>query len=241
MSIVLNFSETVNHGKDTFQFGQICDRGFTNEDIIKMFNVIANRDNVELHNIKTILPQSIYDIDEAYVLIMKNYFQREATELLQILTTDNSIQWDTHRIKNGSFVENTLGYKLVFASLDVHKVPFSLEENRGTVYNINSIESLKDLHFTLQMTLGGPLFVEATYLHSQNCTYHQTKDRKKVILMCIGESLRLNFCWYHLSQKVSDVYTIILKHGEMAILSEYAAGLIKNISSRVYLKYSICT
>lgn len=249
-SFIVTFSDIVSHGNGMRQFGVHNESGFKNEDLLKMYSVLTPG-TAELHNIKSILPQTLYDIPDAYVLIMRNYFKNEADNLWNIFNTNESsnqngeitgIQWDNERVHNNKLVENKLNKKLLFLNLgDSYKYPISVNENRGTIYNYQKIPTLRNLNAIFENTMCGPLQIEGTMYYNTNECYiplHQEKEKWKIINLCVGQSIPINFIWFHQNVKVSKTYSILLNHGDLCLISENAAGVVKEQKTRLFIKNS---
>lgn len=250
-SFIVTFSDIVSHGSGMKSFGVHNEGGFKNEDLLKMHSVLKPGTS-ELHNIKTILPQTLYDIPDVYVLIMRNYFVNESNNLWNIFNTIESsnqngeitgVQWDDERIHNNKLVKNKLNKKLLFLDLsDSYKHSISITENRGTIYNYQKIPALKNLHTIFESTMCGPLQIEGTMYYNTNECYtplHQEKEKWKIINLCVGKSIPINFIWFHQTERVSNPYSILLNHGDLCLISEFAAGVVKEKQTRLYLKSSI--
>lgn len=249
-SIHLLFSDVASHGEKMEKIGLICDSGFTNENIITYYNNL-NSENVCIYNVKSVLPQTLYQIPDCYVLVMKGYFSEISDSLLTTLSTPESssdsfitgVNWDTKRVTISGLSDNVLGYKLVFADLGHNwKYNFSQSENRGTIYNSSLIPSLNLMQSILQNEVGYLPVVEATYYYNNQLCYtplHKTNNRKKIVGLGLGSTIPLQFVWYHSKQRCSDSFSIPIEHGDLYIISEAAAGISKEKQTGLYLKYGI--
>lgn len=253
VSIHLTFCETAKHGKDMQSIGTICDSGFTNEHLLWYNNNLNQPDNVKIYNVKDSLPSTLYQIPDCYVLVIKGYFKDQSDDLLRTLLTQESsdgssitgVNWDCHRIVNDKILENKLGYKLLFCDLgNSWKYPFSTREKRGTIYNSRMIPSLFSVQSVLEKQLGVLSVVDATYYYNINDCFtplHQVKDRKKFVGLGLGATVPLQFKWFKDSIQCSDTTSIQIEHGDLYIISESAAGMIKEKQTKLYLKFGIGT
>ena len=250
-SFRLTFSDVVSHGQGMEQFGIPVSSGFNNNELCSMSSILPH-EKIELHNIKSILPTTLYDIPDIMVLIMRGFFNDEANNILKVLSSsensDNDgnivgLQWDTQRVKNGKIVENRLSNKLVFYDLmGNYKYPSDFSQNRGTIYNYKKIPALNNLHKVLFSTMGAGMGIEAdSFPNIQECyiPMAQEKIKRKNIGMILGSDFPLHFRWYHNQQSCSDLYTINLKHGDLYILSDDAAGYQKELKTKLYLKHGL--
>lgn len=251
MTTILTFSDIVSHSENMYHFGYPSGTTFRNEDILKMYNALQSV-NTELHNIKTILPRCLYDIDDVYLLIVRNYFSDDCCKLNNIFCSPENIdnegfitgvEWDGYRIHKNKTVENTINRSLLFMNLNYdYKIPFNLQSNHGTIYNILKIPLLIKMNNIFEQAMYGPLLCEAyNYPNKEHCYSPMKKEnnRSKIIKVCVGESTCINFRWYKQSTKVSDIYSIQLNNGDLCIFSDSAIGFNKDKKTCLHVKYSI--
>lgn len=247
-SFRLIFSDIVSHGPGMQQFGTPVSYGFSNEEMLQMLSMLP-KDQTEMHNLKNFLPNTLYNISDTFVLIIKNFFNDDSNNILSVLSSseasDNEfitgVNWDKERIHNGKLVNNKLCNKLVFYDLNNDfKLPLSLFQNIGTIYNYRKIPSLHKVQQIISSSMGTGLFVEAENFYNLNECYvpmNQEKNKRKNVGLILGNDFPLHFCWYHNQQKCSDIYTINLRHGDLYILSDNAAGFNKESKTKLYLKH----
>lgn len=235
-TIMLTFSDIVSHGPNMFQFGEFSGTTFNNEDII---NIHLANPNSEIHNIKNVLPKTLHDVEDSYLLIIRGFFNNDCIELYDELM---KLTWDTHRIKDKTYVENKLGYKLVFMDMyDTQVFHQNIETKNGTVYNHRFISPLNRITLFLENTLCGPLLSEGTLFYDRsicNTPIFRENKRRKVIKVCVGNSITITFKWFKGSMIVSDDYNITLNNGDLCIFSENAIGYHKDSKTKLYNKYS---
>lgn len=251
-SFHLLFCDVANHGDGMQKVGNICDSGFTNENLLRYYQNLTPG-KASIYNIKDCLPTTLYQIPDCYVLVIKDYFKDQVDEIQKILSTKESsdesgitgVNWDTERISGLKLLHNKLGNKLIFCELDNNwKYPFSPHQNVGTIYNTRFIPSLFSIQRELQNQLGYLPVIDGTYFYDLNECYtpfHQVKDRKKLVGLGIGETQPLQFRWFHGSTVCSDTMSIPIEHGDLYIISQSAAGIQKEKQTKLYLKYGIGT
>lgn len=61
---------------------------FNNEDLIKIYSSL-NPENAEIHNIKNILPELLYDIPDVYILVVRNIFLNISNEIVPVFQNCN--------------------------------------------------------------------------------------------------------------------------------------------------------
>ena len=193
----------------------------------------------ELHNIKNVLPRTLHDVEESYVLIIRGFFNDSCNEIFEEL---KKTTWDTHRIKDKQFFENRLGYRLVFMDMyDTPIYPLNPETKSGTVYNHRFISPLNKVTLFLENALYGPLLCEAVLFYDRSiCNTPMLREtkRKKVIKLCVGNSITITFKWFKGTMVVSDEYNITLNNGDVCIFRENAIGNNKDSKTKLYNKYS---
>lgn len=244
-NIVLTFSDIVSHGDNMLQIGSLSGTTFRNEDIIRMFSVV-NHEYAELYNIKSVLPLCLHNIDDAYVLVIRKYFINECNELNTIFSNSEEVNkdgnftgvlWDSWRVINGKMSENRLSYKLVFANLgSLYKV--EQIDSRGTVYNQCRIPIINTLISKFETMLCGPLLIEADLYSNMKQPMMKERNRSKILKMCVGSSVNINFSWYKANKCLSDLLTIKLNNGDICIFSENAIGYCKDNKTGLHVKYN---
>lgn len=232
---MITFSDIVSHGPNMFQFGELGDTKIKNEDIL---NIHSSVPNSEIHNIKSVLPRTLCDVEDSYVLIIRNFFISDCLELYEEF---KKLRWDTHRIKGEELVENKLGYRLAFMNMNETEIyPLNILTKSGTVYNHFKIPSLNRITLFLENTLCGPLLSEAVLFYDRNIcnTPINREKRNKIIKLCVGYSITISFRWFKGTMSVSDEYNITLNNGDICIFSENATGYHKDSKTKLYNKYS---
>lgn len=250
---ILTFSDVVSHSDTMFQFGYQSGTTFRNEDILRMYSVFTNG-NAELHNVKSILPKCLYDIEDAYILVIRNYLSDDCTQLNTLFNSPESVsdeglitgvEWDNYRIQKGKVVQNLLSKSLLFMNLNSdYKWPFNFDYNYGTIYNILRIPILSKINTIFEQTMYGPLMCEANFYNDRNQCYtpmRKESHRCKMIKVCVGESTMIHNSWYKQTTKVSDTYSIQLNNGDICIFSENAIGFKKDKPTCLLVKHSIGT
>ena len=244
-SITLNFCDNIESNDN---IGEESDYGFSNNDILRVHSQFS--ETSEIYNLKDMLPPSIQDIPDVFILIIRNNGNNILDQLLQILITSESnsdgiitgVQWDTEKYKNGQIKQSKEKYKLIFKDLyEEYKINSNYQLNKGTIYNYKRIPQLEYIKCFFESILYGPFVIEGNcYYNKKECytSMHRDKKRKKVIGLKLGGSSPLNFRWYHGTIRCSETKTIILNHGDIYILSELATGSIKEKLTKLFIKYS---
>ena len=207
--------------------------GFTHENLIHVKNIFENKNfECKLYDlnseIKEIEKTGIFDISKASILVIKNGITLFAnpTELFSnLIKLDwDKKYWDNRRQK---VLNKQARYNLVFGEFN-QKADF--ENKKGTIYDINEIDSLKKCKNELGDYFGDDfknLECEGNYYYDINkcgIGYHGDSERRKVVGMRFGESCDLHYWWYYQSKRINKRISIPLEHGDMYIMNFKATG-----------------
>lgn len=250
-SITISLSESVSHGNDMWRIGSKANRGFTNEDIMRVYRSLPEG-SCELVNLKDFLPKTLYDIPDAFILIIRNQLKEKADRIYNPMISIEGnneqgvitgVEWDSQRFSGNKIVENTLNKKLLFLDIgEYYKYPFNQFERRGTIYNIRRLPELLDVTTSLSNLMMIPFYVEGTnYYNTSECytPLSQNKESKCQLNIHLGTSLPLHFRWYHLNMAVSDLKSIQINHGDIYLMNEIALGNVKESKTKLYLKHGM--
>lgn len=250
-SITITLSESVSHGNDMWRIGQKAERGFSNDELIRIFYSLP-QGTCDLINLKDFLPATLYDIPDAYILIMREQFVEQANKILSVMTNIEStdeqgniigVIWDNQRFSKDKIVENRLNTKLLFLDTGSnYKFPFDPFLKRGTIYNIRRIPELFNFTDMMSQLMMIPFYVEGTnYYNTSECysPLSQNKESKQVVNLHLGCSMPLHFKWFHTTTEVSDVKSIQINHGDVYIMNDTTLGNIKDSKTKLFLKHGM--
>lgn len=248
-TITLTFGECAENFAGMEKIGEKSDRGFTNEEILKIYHMFPGK--AELYDLKEFLPPTMVSVESPMLLIVRNPFPEIATNLYSTLTSSECVNsenniagvaWDKHKFMYGKVVNSHARYNLCFADLHEHfKIFPDYEHKRGTVYNYKKIPALKWLHEFISSVLPGPFFVEGNnYYNAGDCyiSMHRDRERRKTVGYRLGASFPLMFRWYHGTMQVSGVRVFMLNDGDFYVMSSLANGHDKDKNSGLYLKHA---
>lgn len=183
------------------------------------------------NNVKGSVVESVYDsIDDAYILIIEN----GANYLLNPKTADDlyveqhKLKKDTKAFMYGRVVNKKARHNLCFSDFS-QKADY--ENKKGTVVNFDKVPLTKKLREIIPNIVKNDkvrnLQCEGNYYYDIRKTYigfHGDTERKIVIAVRLGADFPLHYQWYHAGEKIGDVFTNVLKHGDMYFMSEKAVG-----------------
>ena len=250
-AITITLSESVSHGNDMWRIGLKAKIGFSNDELIRIFYSLP-QGFCELINLKDILPKTLYDISDAYILVIRNMYNNYADKIFNTMINIESndengnitgVKWDNQRFNKNKIVENKLHSKLLFLDIgSEYKVPFNLFEKRGTIYNVRRIPELFQFTTEISSLLMTNFYIEGTNYYNTNECYSplsQNKESKQVVNLHLGSSIKLNFKWFHNTTEVSDLKSIQLNHGDVYFMNELALGSVKESKTKLFLKHGI--
>lgn len=250
-AITISLSESVSHGNDMWRIGIKSKTGFSNDELLRIFYSLP-QGLCDLINLKDVLPTTLYEIPDAYILIIRSMYLEYANKIFNTMVNIESsnedgnitgVQWDNQRFNKDKIVTNKLHSKLLFLDIgSEYKVQFNHFEKRGTIYNVRRMPEL--FQFATEMTslLMRSFYVEGTNYYNTNECYSplsQNKESKQVVNLHLGNSIPLHFKWFHNTTEVSDLVSIQLNHGDVYIMNEVALGSVKESKSKLYLKHGI--
>lgn len=223
--------------------GRLHEKGFDLSDLQRIGELFG--DKAELYDLRGLMNHSNIELDEAYILIIRNPFPDLVEPLEDVMLCDEEkfddegnltgVEWDKKKISYGSVVNSHARYNLCFSRLDseIVKDSIDLSQKKGTVYNIRRIQALEELYQRIAELDVGELEVEGNFYYDLNKTYisfHRDKERKKVIGYRLGDRFPFHVRWHHNGTPVSEHATVFLERGDMYIMTDFTCGyyLMKN-------------
>jgi len=235
----LTFSSTVeNHGMSIH--GEKAD-GYTIQDLEDAKNKIKsifNDANVEIFDLRTVLPENKKEEAEpASILIFKN-----GVNILLNTIGKNSVDlFNEHEVlkkdtkykdmKRGKVLNKKSRHNLCFA--DEEREP-DYDQGIGTIVSFSKLPLTSHIRKALPKIIGKKAAnkkAEGNYYYDLNETgmgFHGDSERKDVIGVRFGEDqysgFPLHYQWFLNGEAMGDRYKFDLKNGDIYIMSEKAAG-----------------
>lgn len=160
---------------------------------------------------------------EAFVLILRAAVPNHAALLAEML----SLPWDTKAKMRGRVVHKHARHNLCF---DHEPSEPDYEAGRGRVVGFRQCPVLQDFRASVLE----PLFPDAADLKIEGNLYydirrcgigfHGDSERRKTIGVRLGASFPLVFQWYRDGERVGDPVPIVLRAGDLYVMSEKANG-----------------
>lgn len=128
----------------------------------------------------------------------------------------------------GRVVNKSARYNLCFSN-KAQKSDFI--NGKGTIIPFNEVECCNEIRKRLPEFLDGSknLIGEGNYYYMDSCGIgaslrHGNAERKKVVVIKLGDVKPLNFQWYYKNNRVGQMISIELEHGSAYVMSEKAVG-----------------
>jgi len=172
---------------------------------------------------------SVTPDSKAYVLVVR----QGVNYLLQPKTADDlmaeqiNLPWDTKAFMYGKVVNKHARHNLCYT--ETSQEP-DYANGKGRVIALNQVPLLKKLIERIPKIvgpIGQNLVAEGNYYYDiTKCGigFHGDTERKKVIGIRLGESIPLEYQWFHNLKPVGDRMRIMLCHGDIYFMSEKATG-----------------
>ena len=241
-TITLTFCEVGENHIHNQMVGQQIPHGLSAAQVRMLAESIEDSELIELN---TLLDDPEKG-DEACVLVIRGGVDKLIDDSASLLPTLLALDWDTkvYSRRHGKVVNKHARSNLIFAQASQQPC---YEEGKGTIVAYSQIpvlEKLKDNIYEklIRQHLDGPieLIAEGNY-YKDNCKqgigWHGDAERKLVVGVRFGGTMKLKFAWFHRSVPVSNSHEIILNHGDIYIMSSAAVGSNWNMHSKHMLRH----
>lgn len=244
ITITITFGEQAENHVGMQQIGNgLSDKGYSIEDLVQIkerFEKIGSK--VDFIKLNDFLEEK-NGVEEAGILIIRNGVDilledKIKDNLFEVL---NSLDWDKKVFMYGSVKNKRARYNLVF---DDNGQEPDYENKKGRIIKWSDVELLKQLKEKIEEIVGeeiGSLKGEGNkYYDINKCGigFHGDGERKKVIAVRLGESLKLYYQWFYKYKGIGDMIEILLNSGDIYIMSEKASGFDWKKSSKYTLRHA---
>ena len=223
----ITFSESVENHVGMQQIGKKLDEGFSRKELREIRTKFEERGlTCKIYNLNKYLPDDVDDVEKATVLVIRNG--------LSILSNINGIKKELNNQKElvdkkalmrGKIVNKHARWNLCYA--DKEQEP-DYEKGKGRVINFKDIPYINNIRENLGKYTGYEnLFAELNYYYDINkcgIGFHGDSERKLVIGIRIGTSLKLHYQWYKSYKPIGERCKIKLNDGDVYIMSDKAVG-----------------
>jgi alkylated DNA repair dioxygenase AlkB len=244
-TITLTFAEAGENHVNNETIGQRGEHGYTLQDLHAIQNMFPPNTS-QVHDIRMLYPEMDNQLEEAYVLVIKNPFPDLQDQVYVRLRHDEAhdgVDWDRKAFKRGQVKNKVARHNLIFADLaECFKRPPTYENGEGTIYNYKLFAEMNTLFENIsRFPNEPPVVIEANYYYDVTKTYismHGDVERRKVVGYRLGNDFPLHFQWYHRFERVGEKLSLDLSHGDLYVMSEKAVGTDWKSSSKYTLRHS---
>lgn len=224
----ITFSESVENHVGMQQIGEKVDKGFTKRQLKEIRAKFEERGAIcKLVRLNKYLPEDApNDIKKAYVLVIRNGLSilSSLEGVKEELCAQKKIA-DKKALMRGRVVNKLARWNLCYA--DIEQEP-DYENGKGTIVPFASIPYINSIRENLGEYTGyESLYAELNYYYdTAKCGigFHGDSERKLVIGIRIGKSLKLHYQWHKSSHPVGRRCKITLNDGDVYIMSDKAVG-----------------
>ena len=227
-TITLTFGDCAENHKGMQAIGHRKDEGLSPEDLLKAKAKFEESGlDCELIDLRQFLPDECKsEAEPAFILIVnQGSFYFGSKELLLKEQTD--LVWDKKAFMYGRVVQKKARHNLCFSDFDQEA---EYEKGKGTVVSFSRLPHLQNVRKTLPEIFGEKAFnlqcegnryydVENTYIG-----FHGDAERKMVIALRLGSDFPIHFQWFQDSKPVGNLFSKVLKDGDLYVMSEKAVG-----------------
>lgn len=206
------------------QLGTLCENPYRVKDLIDIKNNLDKSDIkselIRLDDIENV------DMDKAAILIIRNGISLfDAKDLEKLKSETSKLECDKKAYMKGKVVNKHARWNLCFSDYE-QKADY--ENKKGTILKFE--KSLKNIRDNLPKYFGNQaknLNCELNYYYDINkcgIGYHGDSERRIVIGLRLGASMKLKYQWFKDSKPVGKGISLMLNDGDMYIMSQKAVG-----------------
>ena len=218
--------------------------GYQVEELKAMYEYFnENSVECEYHNL------SIDDIPEnkASIIILRNYLDTEKSK--ELYDTLLKYQWDR---KFWSVRQRKVLNKHARSNIMIEdgkaQAP-NYENGEGTIIDGNCIPSfcsfkksmVENLNTASNTDKADNLICEGNqYFDHKKCGigYHGDTERRKVIAIRLGDSMSMNWQWFHRNKPIGNTFEFTINNGDLYVMSEKAVGNDWRKSSKKTIRHA---
>ena len=249
-TVTLTYCDVAENHNGMEKNGEESEVGFSKEELeFAKQNLELMGVECELVCLNDLLSGSKLDdkkiIDGAYVLVMRDCIRKmlEIDSLDEIKKELDSFEWDNKywdsRFKK---IMNKLARENV--CFDEESSDPDIANGKGTIIGYDRVKLVNLFRTKLVNILGDKannMVCEGNkYYNIEKCGigWHGDSERKKVVGIRIGESMRLCFNWFYYSKPIGDKLELLLNSGDGYIMCEKATGNDWKLRSQYCLRHS---
>ena len=232
--ITLTFGDVAENHVGMQKLGTMANNGLSCELLKKLHAKYEDSELIQL-NKKTNKNQ-----EEAYLLIIRNGVNKILSDKYDKLYQEqNSLEPDKKALMKGRVVNKIARYNLCF-SAEAQNPDY--EKGKGTVIAFDSVPYTSKLKKKLEKLFKVEnLQCEGNYYYDLNkcyIGYHGDTERRIVIGVRLGDSMPLQYQWFHKFEPVGKPIKVKLNGGDIYAMSEKATGYDWKKSSIYTLRHA---
>lgn len=250
-TITLTFAESGENHVGNEIIGEESDSGYSLNDLLQIESYFSNYTQTEIYDLRKINMENYDNLEEAYILVIKNPYPDLANSIFNTLTNgenNGGVNWDSKAFMRGEVKNKNARHNLLFSEMNdqngnsIFKRDPDYENKMGTIYNFRYFPDLSNLYDVINSFPNGPLnVIEGNYYYDKSKTYigfHGDAERKKVIGYRLGEDFPLYYKWFYRHNHQGETAYINLSHGDMYVMSSKAVGNDWKFSSKYTLRHA---
>ena len=181
----------------------------------------------ELVDLRQMLPvEKKGDAEPAYVLIVRGGCSA-LTDVEKLTAEQKVLTWDSKAFMYGRVVNKKARHNLCYSDFSQEA---DYEAGKGTVVPFSALPHLSQIREKLGEITGEKLTglqCEGNRYYDVKKTYigfHGDTERRIVVAARLGADFPMHYQWYQKSEPVGEMFTTILKNGDIYYMSEKAVG-----------------
>lgn len=230
--------------------------GFTYDDFIKYKKIFTDHDYiVKIYDLNKLYTKDEYylenikdkiEVEKAYVMVIRkgmNFFIKEGKTTKDVYNEMDKFEWDRkyYDTRRKIVLDKHARANVCFGAKSVDP---NYENKCGRIVGYSKVPNLNSLRTDMKNKLGSKfnnLICEGNrYFDLNKCGigWHGDAERRKVAAFRLGNSMYLNYNWFHKTKPFGDTLSLKLNDGDMYIMSEKAVGTDWRKSSICTLRHS---
>ena len=221
-TITLTFGDCAENHNGMQKIGKMANNGLTLEELNNAKEYYEAKGNecllIKLNNIKALNDVDSDKFPLAFILVIRKAIENSD----DVYNEQSKLERDKKMLNYGRVVNKWARHNLCFSDFDQIA---DFANGKGTVINFKKLPLLSQIRNQLPVIIKNNKVInlqcEANYYYDIAKTYigfHGDTERKIVIGVRLGATFPLHYQWYKNNEKVSELFTINLNHGDMYIM-----------------------
>jgi alkylated DNA repair dioxygenase AlkB len=233
-TISLTFGDRAESHAGMEMIGEEATGEFSTADLKELSDILSDGGyETELINLNDALPEMSDKIEEASVLVVRKY----VSDPDALMNEHMALEFDTKAKMRGVVKNKIARHNLCYG--DFSQEP-EYEEGKGRVINFKDVPILGELRDQFESFCSGKvekLMCELNYYYDLNkcgIGWHGDTERRIVICVRLGETMPLQFQWFHNWKPLGTKVELSLNHGDIYIMSGKAVGYDWKETEQIY-------